>query len=61
VLIVGDSENVSILVLQSRARDNDAVGVFEPLDSFIAEHNEPIPAVFISQGDVVGHFGSVGF
>lgn len=61
----GDAHDIAVLPLQGGTGDNDAVGraggaavVFgggQGLDGGFAQGNQPVPAVFVAEGDAVGH------
>lgn len=57
VVVSRNSDDVPVLALQCRARQDDAVGAGrESLTRLFAEDRQPVPAIGIGKWDAVGHF-----
>jgi hypothetical protein len=62
VIEAGGADDVAVLLLQGTAGDYNAFGaVFEGYESLVAEEDEPVPAVFVVQGNTSSHLVNVRF
>ena len=61
MLIVGDAHHIAVLVFESRAGDDDAIGGAEVAHCFGAEEDQPVPAVAVGEGLTECHLVFVGF
>jgi len=64
-----DAQDVAVFALQGGAGEDHTIGCAglmggglgeEGFDRFVAEQDEPVPAVGVCEGFAAGHFGDVG-
>jgi len=60
MFVVGDSDDIPVFMLQRRTSDNHRIGGLEALNSFIAQRDQPVPTVGVTERNALGHFLFVG-